>query len=176
MAKNKKKYGYVIALWELVETVPTLFHKVDSYKRTHKIKTKAVWIAMLDPSYLPWPLRPLLNRFQNRDADGNQWNLCYFWSNFEIADIDFFRSTEYRKLFEAFAALLLDPSELHHFADFGYEYAPFRYCPFMLPSGRSPDVIKTEESEGPLVGCRCNCDGDLLFNRPICLDKIKGAI
>jgi len=40
MAKNKKEYGYVIALWELVETVPTLFQKIANYKRMHKILTK----------------------------------------------------------------------------------------------------------------------------------------
>lgn len=55
---------------------------------------------MMDPSFFPWPLRPLLSRLGNRDGDGNLWNLCHFWSNFEIADMDFFRSTEYRQLFE----------------------------------------------------------------------------
>ena len=100
MATNKKKYGFVIALWELGATVPTLFSKIDSYKREHKIQTKPVWNAMIDPSYFPWPFRPLLSWFRNRDADGNVWNYCHFWSNFEIADMDFFRSAEYRKLFE----------------------------------------------------------------------------
>jgi mannosyltransferase len=74
------------------------------------------------------------------------------------------------------AALLLEPAELHHFADFGYEHEPFRYCPFMPPNGQNPDVIKTTEEERPLMGCRCHCDGNLLSIHPTCLNRIKYAI
>lgn len=212
MAQENKKYGYVMALWEIHETVPTLFRKIADYKKMNKIETRPVWTAMIDPSYLPWPLRPLLSRLRNRDADGNLWNLCHFWSNFEIADMDFFRSTEYRRLFEYLdadggfyyervnptfelcrtelmisqwgdapvhslaAALLLDPGELHHFADFGYEHAPFQYCPYILPDGRIPEVTKPKDDGRRPVGCRCKCDGQLLYNRPICLNKIKDTV
>ncbi len=100
MAKHNKRYGYVTALWELAETVPTLFRKISDYKRTYEIRTRPVWKAMIEASYLPWPLRPLLSRYRSRDADGNRWNLCHFWSNFEIADMSFFRSPEYRQIFE----------------------------------------------------------------------------
>jgi len=100
MAKHNKRYGYVTALWELAETVPTLFRKISDYKRIYEIRTRPVWKAMIEASYLPWPLRPLLSRYRSRDADGNRWNLCHFWSNFEIADMSFFRSPEYRRIFE----------------------------------------------------------------------------
>lgn len=35
-----------------------------------------------------------------RDASGDAWNLCHYWNNFEIADLDFFRSKEYREFFD----------------------------------------------------------------------------
>lgn len=36
----------------------------------------------------------------HRDASGDAWNLCHYWNNFEIADLDFFRSKEYREFFD----------------------------------------------------------------------------
>jgi len=41
MAKRNKRYGYVTALWELAETVPTLFRKISDYKKTYEIRTRA---------------------------------------------------------------------------------------------------------------------------------------
>lgn len=32
---------------------------------------------------------------------GETYNLCHFWSNFEIADLDFWRGEAYEKYFEA---------------------------------------------------------------------------
>lgn len=100
MVEYGKRYGYVMALWEIVETVPSLFRKIADYEKENRLRTKPVWTALIDSSYLPWPFRPLLSNFRNGDADGNLWNICHFWSNFEIADVDLFRSTEYRQLFE----------------------------------------------------------------------------
>ena len=100
MAKSGKKYGYTMALWELGQTVPSMFRKVSDYKRTHHIPSSTLWTAMMEPSWAPLPLRPLMSWLSSRDAYGDAWNLCHFWSNFEIADLDWFRSVEYRKFFE----------------------------------------------------------------------------
>ena len=100
MAKHGKIYGYVQALWELGDTVPTLFRKISDYKKMNQIRTTALWTAMIDLSLLPWPFRLLLRSSRHRDTDGNLWNLCHFFNNFEIADMDFYRSKAYRKLFE----------------------------------------------------------------------------
>lgn len=127
MAKNNKKYGYVTALWEIPETVPSLFNKISDYKRTYKIGSRPVWNAMIEPSYLPWPIRPLLRMLPNRNVDGNRWNLCHFWNNFEIADMNFFRSPGYRRLFE-----YLD-------AEGGFYYERVRYShPVNFSLKRSP--------------------------------------
>ena len=100
MAKHKKKYGFTVALLELRQTVPTLFRKVTDYKAKHKIPSTNLWNTMINPSWLPQPFRPLMSRLGNRDASGDAWNLCHFWSNFEIADMDWFRTQEYRDFFE----------------------------------------------------------------------------
>ncbi|RDB21944.1 Alpha-1,2 mannosyltransferase KTR1, partial [Hypsizygus marmoreus] len=34
------------------------------------------------------------------DNGGSTYNLCHFWSNFEIADMEFWRSTAYTAFFE----------------------------------------------------------------------------
>lgn len=31
---------------------------------------------------------------------GFKWSMCHFWSNFEIADLDWFRGKEYQEFFD----------------------------------------------------------------------------
>ena len=77
------------------------------------------------------------------------WRYTPVWSNFEIADLDFWRSPAYQKFFEHLdeaggfyyerwggapvhsiaAALLLPKDRLHFFADIGYRHEPFQRCP-----------------------------------------------
>jgi mannosyltransferase len=100
MAKHNKKYGYTVALWELDNTVPTLFRAVSDFKKMKKIKSSALWKSMIRPSWLPFPFRKMNGGKGLHDTTGDSWNLCHFWSNFEIASLEFFRSKEYRELFE----------------------------------------------------------------------------
>ena len=100
MVRRGKRYGYVIALWEIAETVPTLFRKISDWKAKEKVETTRLWAAMIDFSMVPWPIRSLFRILKHRDADGNRWNLCHFFNNFEIADMEFFRSSAYRHLFD----------------------------------------------------------------------------
>ena len=54
---------------------------------------------MMAASYMHWPFKYLLTLLHDRDASGDLWNACHFWSNIEITDIDFFRSPQYRDIF-----------------------------------------------------------------------------
>jgi mannosyltransferase len=38
--------------------------------------------------------------FSHRDRHGDRWNFCHYWSNFEIADLDFFRGEKYQSLYQ----------------------------------------------------------------------------
>ena len=100
MERRGKRYGYTMALWEWGQTVPSLYRKVSDWKERRGVATTPLWSALLDPSTAPWPFRKLLSFSRNRNRDGDLWNMCHFWSNFEIADMDFFRSKEYREFFE----------------------------------------------------------------------------
>ncbi len=102
MARHGKSYGYTIALWEVPETCPSLFRAVEDYKEEKEIPTTPNWKAMIESSWAPWPVRRLLGWLDkdNRNQAGDSWNLCHYWSNFEVADLDFFRSKEYRDFFE----------------------------------------------------------------------------
>lgn len=204
MERRGKRYGYTIALWERGQTVPSLFRKLANYKSRLRIPTTSLWIAMMDPSYLPWPLRRLIWWVRNRDPYGDLWNMCHFWSNFEIADMDFFRSSAYRDLFRFIdedgglfyerwgdapihslaAALLLQPEEVHHFSDFGYVHSDLQYCTYSATpeENRRGELVPSFEDgatvgeERTELGCRCACDPGIKIIDPTCFNRIKRTV
>ncbi|KFA81776.1 hypothetical protein S40288_07001 [Stachybotrys chartarum IBT 40288] len=205
MERNNKRYGYTIALWEVGKAVPSLFDKLSRYKHRHAIETTALWTAMTDPSWLPWPLRSILSWLPNRSPSGDLWNTCHFWSNFEIADMDFFRSRAYRDIFRYLdeeggfyyerwgdapvhslaAAMLLRPEQVHHFSDFGYVHRPFQYCPYaptaaaLLRGELVPDMAgrigKNDVPERSL-GCNCKCDTKATPIKPTCFNRLRRTV
>jgi mannosyltransferase len=204
MERHKKRYGYTIALWERGRTVPSLFRKLSDYKSHYGIPTSTLWTAMIDASWMPWPFRPLLGMaLRNRDAAGDLWNMCHFWSNFEIADMDFYRSRAYRNFFDFLdrdggfyyerwgdapvhslaAAMLLKPWELHHFSDFGYVHDKLQYCTFASTAEEKKRGIavprakagKTPEGREEL-GCRCKCDTEIKLVEPVCMNRVGLAM
>ncbi|KAF2189964.1 glycosyltransferase family 15 protein [Zopfia rhizophila CBS 207.26] len=201
MVKYGKKYGYTIALWEVGNTVPSLFRLISDYKKEKHLKTTDLWKSMIKASWVPIPFRFFLSLLPSRDASGDAWNLCHYWSNFEIADMDFFRSREYRELFDFLdgkggfyferwgdasihslaAALFLPPHQLHHFQDFGYFHEPWRVCPANARGGQLPnseflavgDGKWMEERDGG-IGCRCECEAGRNF-QSVCFNKLRQA-
>jgi mannosyltransferase len=206
MAQHKKKYGYTIALWERGQTVPSLFRKLSDFKTQHLLPTSNLWTAMIDASYMPWPFRRALSLLRNRDENGDLWNMCHFWSNFEIADMEFFRSAAYRKIFEYLdrdggfyyerwgdapvhslaAAMLLKPEELHHFSDLGYVHDGLQVCTFESTEeekrkGVSVPSISGKQGNGMVgereeSGCMCKCDPAVRVVEPICMNRIGLAL
>jgi len=80
---------------------------------------------MLDKTWLPYPFNLLLRHLRHRNGDGDRWNLCHFFNNFEIAELSFFRSEAYRDLF----------TYLDHDGGFYYErVCPLSFHPSILPS------------------------------------------
>jgi len=100
MAKHKKVYGFTISLPEEPRTCPSLFREISDYKEEQDIPTTELWKAMVAPSWVPWPFRSWMSWFGSRDRYGDKWSMCHYWSNFEIADLDFFRSRPYQDLFK----------------------------------------------------------------------------
>ena len=116
MVEYNKTYGFTIAVKELRETVPNIFRYASAYKRLNNIKSQGLWEMFVEPQPEKEPesdkepipeevLRsdPGRNNLPDIDAEameGEKYNMCHFWSNFEIARLSFFRSKEYEDFFQ----------------------------------------------------------------------------
>jgi mannosyltransferase len=177
MVDNNKTYGFTIAVKELKETVPNIFRYASAYKRLNNITSQGLWEMFTEPvereeepveedgqgtSPLPEEvLDPNKNKLKDIDPDdmeGEKYNMCHFWSNFEIARLDFFRSKEYEDFFQMMdrsggfwmerwgdapihslaAGILLAPKDIHYFRDFGYRHTTIQHCPANAPALQLP--------------------------------------
>lgn len=161
MEDNGKKYGFAISIHEYEATIPTLWETTVKFMKKH-------------PEYIA--KNNMLDFIS--DDNGLSYNLCHFWSNFEIASLDLWRGPAYSAYFDFLdkaggffyerwgdapvhsiaAALFLDRSEIHFFEDVGYFHAPFYSC-------NIDDKIR-------LAGkCDCNPDLDFTWNGYSCTTK-----
>lgn len=132
MRDNKKKYGFTISIHEFVKTIPTLWHHTKTFMKEH-------------PEYIAEG-----NSLDFiSDDNGDTYNLCHYWSNFEIADLNFWRSPAYKDYFDYLdktggffyerwgdapvhsiaASLFLRKDEIHYFEDVGYNHGVYTQCP-----------------------------------------------
>ncbi|KAJ1796874.1 hypothetical protein LPJ59_003484 [Coemansia sp. RSA 2399] len=131
MQTNNKKYGFTISLKEYPKTIPTLWDTTTDFmaKNKHLIPEK----NLMD--------------FVTNSKGG--YNMCHFWSNFEIGDLDFLRSEQYTAYFDHLdraggffyerwgdapvhslgVAMFLNKDEVHWFDDIGYFHSPLWNCP-----------------------------------------------
>lgn len=150
MRENKKKYGWTISITEWEKTIPTLWNTTRDFVDQH-------------PQYLH---KNRLEKFVS--ADGRDtYNLCHFWSNFEVADMEFWRGQIYQDYFNHLdrsggffyerwgdapvhsiaAALFLDADEIHFFDDIGYRHPPFEHCPsFQQEKGLTCECEASKDS------------------------------
>ncbi|CAD0111881.1 unnamed protein product [Aureobasidium uvarum] len=205
MERNNKTYGFTIAVKELKETVPNIFRYASAYKRVNNITSTGLWEMFLepkpekpadelpkdDPKYkkpLPEDIlrtEPGAGTIPDVDPEsmeGETYNMCHFWSNFEIARLDWFRSKEYEDFFQ-----MMDRSggfwmeRIHYFRDIGYRHTTIAHCPANAKARQEPrpPYLETtttdekkrieedayweewdEEKENG-VGCRCRCDPEV---------------
>ncbi|KAK7057933.1 glycosyltransferase family 15 protein [Favolaschia claudopus] len=163
MEGEDKKYAFTVALPENEKTIKGLWPAVLEFKETypHLISPDNAFSMLVD---------------RQRDT----YNGCHFWSNFEIASFDLWRSDAYLKFFDFMdskggfyysrwgdailhtfgAALFLRKDQIHFFNEIGYRHVPITHC----PSGPS-------HSRG-----RCECNVTDSFDRHSwsCLDKYDG--
>jgi alpha 1,2-mannosyltransferase len=132
MREHGKKYGFTITLREFEVTVASLWDVTKNFL-SH------------NPDYVA---DDNLVHFISDDA-GHSYNLCHFWSNFEIADMDFWRDEPYQAYFDYLdhaggffyerwgdapvhslaVSLFMNATEIHLFDDIGYTHPPFTHCP-----------------------------------------------
>jgi len=132
MEENDKVYGFTITMYEYLATIPTLWDTVKEFIAEH-------------PEYVaPDNAMDYLS-----DNGGDSYNLCHFWSNFEIASMDFWRGPAYSAFFEHLdaaggfyyerwgdapvhsiaVALFARKDQIHFFNEIGYEHNPYTHCP-----------------------------------------------
>ncbi|KAA1064919.1 alpha 1,2-mannosyltransferase 2.4.1, variant 2 [Puccinia graminis f. sp. tritici] len=136
MEENKKVYSFSVSLMEYQSTIPSLWKTVQGFVRANPdllAANSSIDFLLKDPS-------------QGIESD---YNLCHFWSNFEVGDMRFWRSTTYAKFFAHLdraggiyyerwaegpihsiaAALFLRREQIHQWDDIGYFQTPFSHCP-----------------------------------------------
>ncbi|TBU26264.1 glycosyltransferase family 15 protein [Dichomitus squalens] len=152
METHNKTYGFTITLPEYVETIPTLWDATKEFTAEHP-----EYVAQGNSmGYLS-------------ENNGDSYNNCHFWSNFEIADMDFWRGEAYMKYFEHLdskggfyyerwgdapvhsiaAGLFQGKDKIHFFDDIGYGHAPFTHCP---------------HDDGAWARGKCSCNPDKSFD------------
>lgn len=132
MEVNKKVYGWTISLYEWEPTIRSLWSVTKEFVKEH-------------PQYV----HPDNSMKFISDNGGENYNNCHFWSNFEIADMDFYRGEAYTKYFDwleskggfyyerwgdapvhSIGVSLFAPKQaVHYFYDIGYRHDGFRHCP-----------------------------------------------
>ncbi|GAW10328.1 glycosyltransferase family 15 protein [Lentinula edodes] len=162
MQEHDKVYSFTISLFEWEPTIPTLWQTVKDFIGEY-------------PQYVE---NHNAMDFLSNDG-GKTYNLCHFWSNFEIADMNFWRSEAYTAFFEYLetkggfyyerwgdapvhsiaAALFARRDQIHFFRDIGYRHEPFQHCP-----------LGEQWTRG-----RCSCDQKDTFDytQNSCLKKFE---
>jgi mannosyltransferase len=119
MIEANKTYGFTIAVKELKETVPNIFRYASAYKRVNNLTSQGLWEMFVEPQPeepkevpeedkhpLPEeilrgdPSRASIPDIDPEAMEGEKYNMCHFWSNFEIARLSWFRSKEYEDFFQ----------------------------------------------------------------------------
>lgn len=179
MARNNKTYGFTIAVKELKETVPNIFRYASAFKRKHKLRSKGLWEMFLEEPPKKTPAETVekaktmpneimqtepghqnIEEIDPENMQGEKYNMCHFWSNFEIARLDWLRSKEYNDFFEMMdrsggfwmerwgdapihslaAGALLGVKDIHYFRDIGYRHTTIQHCPANAPARQLPHI------------------------------------
>lgn len=132
MRENDLKYAFTLSMYENMNTIPSL------WEMTLKFFKKF-------PQYVA---KDNLARFIT-DNNGFEYNGCHFWSNFEIADADFWRSEAYTSYFTYLdwvggfyyerwgdapvhslaASIMLPKDKIAHLDFIGYWHPPLTHMP-----------------------------------------------
>lgn len=158
---NNKVYGFVITIHDYENTMPSLWPTVENFMKDHKDlihpNNSLEFITSNETS---------LNNGYSLPESSTDYNLCHFWSNFEIGSLNFFRSEPYETYFKYLDQtggfyyerwgdapvhsiglnLLADKNSIHNFEDIGYYHLPYMACP------TSADVVASKR-------CICKTKG-----------------
>ncbi|CAI1861233.1 hypothetical protein SEUBUCD646_0B05810 [Saccharomyces eubayanus] len=158
MQDNEKVYGFTVSIYEYAATIPSLWETSMNFIKEN-------------PQYVD---KNNLMKFISEDK-GKSYNMCHFWSNFEVANLNFWRSPAYMEYFDALdhqggffyerwgdapvhsiaASLFLPKDKIHYFSDIGYYHGPYNNCPL------DKDVFENNN-------CECDQGNDFTFQSYSC--------
>ncbi|CAH6722760.1 probable mannosyltransferase Ktr4p [[Candida] jaroonii] len=137
-----KVYGFTVNLYDIEKSIETL------WPETLKFLNKGDNYKYVDPNgSFQWLLENQQHPEKNKVTGG--YSTCHFWSNFEIADMDFFRGEAYTEWFNHLDStgnfyyerwgdapvhsvglgLFAPKDKIHWFRDIGYFHDPYGNCP-----------------------------------------------
>lgn len=139
---TKKIYGFTINLYDIDESVETLWPETLEY-----LNSEDNYKYVNENGAFQWILENQQIPKKNKVTGG--YSTCHFWSNFEIGDMDFFRGEAYTNWFKYLdstgkfyyerwgdapvhslgLALFADKKDIHWFRDIGYWHDPYANCP-----------------------------------------------
>lgn len=90
MQDHNKTYGFTINLYDAPESLPTLWPETIKFLAEHSEH-------LHENNAMRWLTDRDRRPEHNRKANG--YSTCHFWSNFEIGDMDFWRSQAYEDYF-----------------------------------------------------------------------------
>ncbi|KAI4098198.1 MAG: hypothetical protein L6R37_006623 [Teloschistes peruensis] len=142
MQDHNKTYGFTISLYDAPATMPTLWPETLKFLDAHP-----EYLKDNDSNSRAWLEDSERRPEHNKVANG--YSTCHFWSNFEIADMEFWRSKAYSDYFDHLdrsggffyerwgdapvhsiaLGLFEDKSKIHWFRDIGYQHIPYFNCP-----------------------------------------------
>ncbi|MCJ1299201.1 hypothetical protein MMC08_001993 [Hypocenomyce scalaris] len=140
MADHNKTYGFTVNIFDAPESLPTLWPETLKFMAEHPEYIR-------EDGALSWLKDSEKRPEKNEKANG--YSTCHFWSNFEIADMEFWRSKAYDDYFNHLdraggffyerwgdapvhsiaLGLFEDASKIHWFRDIGYQHIPYFNCP-----------------------------------------------
>ncbi|KAI8370720.1 nucleotide-diphospho-sugar transferase [Radiomyces spectabilis] len=165
MRDNKKKIGFVLTMKENFWSLPTFWEAIQIFMSQNRHL-----VLPSNQTIMPWIL-----------DEENEYNLCHFWSNFEIMDLSFIKSPSYRRFFEFLdgtgnffyqrwgdapvrtvaAALFLKREQIEFFDKIGYSHSVAQHCPFVPDDGQK---------------CSCNVVEDHGFTDGSCTSNLLRLI
>ncbi|KAK8186965.1 glycolipid 2-alpha-mannosyltransferase-domain-containing protein [Phyllosticta capitalensis] len=142
MQDNNKTYGFTVNIYDSPQSIATL------WPETLKFLASDDHARYLHPNNaMDWLTDAKRREEHNLLANG--YSTCHFWSNFEIGDMNFWRSKQYDEFFQHLdrsggffyerwgdapvhsiaLGMFEDKSKIHWFRDIGYQHIPYFNCP-----------------------------------------------
>lgn len=171
MQQNHKYYGFTMSVKEYEPTVNGLWETIEEFsnKNPDIVNNKNTKDNLFE-----------FITYEDKDTKKINYNLCQFWSNFEIGNLNFYRSPQYRYFFDYIdqigkgiyyerwsdatihtigLTLFLRKTHIKLFEDIGYSHSPFTHCPL------DDKIFKDNK-------CSCSQEADFTFQEPLSCGKL----